>query len=151
MPHAPIAQVVAPSHVAIEVSDLERSIAFYSAVLGFELFHDDRENAVQASVKGVVAGFGVELAQALTPTPPAPRRPFGTPLGSPFLSFAVSNIQTAFDELKALGHVEADAPTQFRGVSFFYLFDPDGQAIELIQFPEPLTVLADLRSLQAGA
>jgi glyoxylase I family protein len=147
----PIAHVVAPSHIAMEVSDLERSIAFYEEVLGFEIFIDDRQNPDKASVKGVVAGFGVELAQARAASHSGGRRVFGTPLGSPFLSFAVTNINEAFECLKAKGHVEQTAPDELKGVRFFYFYDPDGQPIEFIQFPPPLRVLADLRSLRRRA
>jgi glyoxylase I family protein len=130
----------------MEVFDLDRSIAFYVEVLGFEIFQDDRGNPDQASVKGVVAGFGVELAQAKISGNSGARRPFGVPLGSPFLSFSVRNIEEAFERLKGRGLVEVAAPSVIHGVKFFYVYDPDGQAIELIQFPPPLKALADLRS-----
>lgn len=66
------------------------------------------------------------------------------------MSFSVSNIDEAFEGLKAQGYVEASAPSEIRGVRFFYVFDPDGQAIELIQFPSPLKSLADLAVATGG-
>ena len=120
-------------------------------VLGFEIFHDDRQNPRQAAVKGVVGGFGIELAQSQEPLRGANRRPAGAPPGCPCLSFSVSNIDEAFKRLRARGSVEASAPSEIRGVRFFYVFDPDGQALELIQFPSPLTVLADLRPSQGSS
>ena len=104
-------------------------------VLGFEIFHDDRKNPRQASVKGVVADFGVELAQSRAPVRSSMRHAFGAPPGSPCLSFSVSNLDEAFEGLKARGWVDAAAPSEIRGVRFFYLFDPDGQPIELHPVP----------------
>ncbi len=143
----PIARVHAASHVAMEVSDLERSIAFYTEVLGLEIFHDDRQSPRQASVKGVIGGFGVELAQSREPLLAVTRRPAGAAPGRPCLSFSVSNIDEAFERLRSRGSVEASAPSEIRGVRFFQVFDPDGQSLELIQFPSPLKVLADLGPL----
>jgi glyoxylase I family protein len=130
--------------VALEVRDLERSIAFYREALGFVIFQDDRADPRQPSVKGVIGGFGVELAQSLSAPNDDGRRQPGVPLGAPCLSFAVANIETAFKALRARGWVEQSALTSFKGVYFFYVFDPDGQPVELIQFPAPITVLADL-------
>ncbi len=57
----PLVSARAISHVAIEVSDLENSIAFYEDVFGFEIFQDNRDDGRQPNVKGVVAGLGIEL------------------------------------------------------------------------------------------
>ena len=140
----PIAVVTALSHVALEVADLERSIAFYREVLGLVIFQDDRTNPRQPNVKGLVAGFGVELAQALLQPVESGGHHWPEPLAAPCLSFAVTNIEAAFETLKARGCVEQPAPTAVRGVRFFFFRDPDGQRLELIEFPAPIRVLGDL-------
>lgn len=150
MTSPPIAQVLAASHVAMEVSDLDRSIAFYQDVLGFEIFHDDRGDPIQPNVKGVIAGFGFELAQSRQAGATGRARALEPAPGGPCLSFSVANIDQAFARLRAVGCVEASAPSDVRGVRFFSARDPDGLIFELIQFPPPLTVLADLRSLRAN-
>lgn len=137
----PIAQIEQVSHLALDVRDLDRSIAFYEAVLGLEIFHDDRANPDGPNVKGCIAGFGIELAQVAAPAAP---QASASP-AAPCLSFSVTNIEEAFARLRSLGWVAAAAPTRFRGVSYFSIRDPDGFVIELIQFPRPLRVLADLR------
>jgi catechol 2,3-dioxygenase-like lactoylglutathione lyase family enzyme len=137
----PIAKIEQVSHQALEVRDLDRSIAFYEAVLGLEIFHDDRANPEGPSIKGCVAGFGIELAQVAAPADAEPSAGAATPC----LSFSVTNIDEAFARLRALGWVTAAAPTRFRGVSYFTIRDPDGFAIELIEFPWPVRTLSDLR------
>lgn len=137
----PIAKVEQVSHLALEVRDLDRSIAFYEAVLGLEIFYDDRANPDGPNIKGCVAGFGIELAQAAAP---AARQALTSPAG-PCLSFSVTNIEEAFARLRSIGWTDAAAPTRLRGVSYFSIRDPDGFAIELIAFPRPLRGLADLR------
>jgi glyoxylase I family protein len=139
-----IAEVVGPSHVALEVSDLGRSIQFWRSVFGYTIFADDSADPRQPSVKGVVGGFGVELVQTLEPVGEFASRSPGSPLGSVVLSFSVANLDAAFEKLKARKLVDVEAPADIRGVRFFSVYDPDGRAIELIQFPHPITALADL-------
>jgi catechol 2,3-dioxygenase-like lactoylglutathione lyase family enzyme len=145
----PIAKVVALSHATLEVAGLQRSIDFYTEVLGLEIFLDDRRDPLRPSVKGVIGDFSLELEQGAAASDPGPRRPFGVPAGAPTLSFAVSNLDEAFERLQALGLVDLERPVERRGIRFFSVFDPDGQTVELIQFPAPLRVLADLRSYLA--
>jgi glyoxylase I family protein len=142
---APIAEVVALSHATLEVFGLQRSIDFYTQVLGFEIFHDDRGDPRRPSVKGVIGDFSLELEQGPAASHPGARRPFGVPAGAATLSFAVGNLDGAFERLNALGLVALERPVERRGIRFFHVFDPDGQTVELIQFPAPLRVLADLR------
>ncbi|MGC1303938.1 MAG: VOC family protein [Caulobacteraceae bacterium] len=139
---APVARVTQISHVALQVADLERSIGFYREVLGLEVFEDDRDNPDGSNIKGAVGGFGIELSQRPAAAAAA------TQAESPSLSFAVENLDEAFAALRARHAVAADAPMDVDGVRFFTIRDPDGLAIELIQFPAPLRGLADLRHIQ---
>jgi catechol 2,3-dioxygenase-like lactoylglutathione lyase family enzyme len=141
----PIAAGVALSHATLEVAELARSIDFYAEVLGFEIFHDGRCDPRRPSVKGMIGDVCLELEQGAAAPHPSVRRPFGVPPGAPSLSFAVSNLDAAFARLTALGLVGVERPSARRGIRLFYVFDPGGQTVELIQFPAPWRVLADLR------
>jgi len=141
----PLAKVLAISHVAIEVSDLERSIAFYEEVLGLDIFLDGRSDPVQPNIKGLVGGFGVELVQNVSSAKKlATRIGFADPVGGQCLSFAVADAQQAFQRLKAAGHVAAAEVTTQQGATFFFATDPDGHVFELIEFPAGLKVLGDI-------
>jgi glyoxylase I family protein len=146
-PARPIATVTALSHVDLEVRDLERSIAFYQQVLGLDIFDDDRTHPDKPSIKGLVGDFAIELHQNLT-AQSKPALPGGSaPSTSPCLSFSVENAEFAFAQLKAAGHVAAEAITQVQGVKMFFVNDPDGHVFELIQFPSDFRTLADLAPL----
>ena len=54
----PLVAVNAVSHLAIEVCDLARSISFYETVLGLDVFQDNRDEAHQPNIKGLIGGWG---------------------------------------------------------------------------------------------
>lgn len=143
-PARPIATATTLSHVDLEVTDLERSIAFYQRVLGLDIFDDDRTHPDKPSIKGLVGDFAIELHQNLIAQGKSVARNGATPAASPCLSFSIENAEFAFDQLKGLGHVTADAITQAQGVKMFFVDDPDGYVFELIQFPSSFRTLADL-------
>ena len=143
-----MAPVRAISHVAIETSDLEKSMAFYQAVLGLDVFQDERTDAQQPQVKGLIAGFAVELYQRRSPAMHATGDVGSTrPCASPCITFAIDDAEGAFRRLKETGHVHAQAITENRGAKYFFVSDPDGYIFELIEFPPGLTTLADIAPL----
>lgn len=140
-----IATVTTLSHIDLEVSDLERSIAFYEQVLGLDIFHDERTHPDKPAIKGLVGDFGIELHQKMaTRDGPAARHGASS---SPCVSFTIENAEFAFAALKRAGNVRADTMTQVQGVKMFFVEDPDGHVFELIQFPSGFRTLADLAPL----
>ncbi|MET4781425.1 VOC family protein [Glaciihabitans sp. UYNi722] len=112
--------------VPLPVSDIERSKAFYTEVIGFELDHD------------VQPGNGMRIVQ-LTPPGSACSIVIGTGMGGDpsdgtvnGLHLVVGDIASAREEL--LGRGAGVSPIQdMGGVQFAYFSDPDGNSWALQQ------------------
>ena len=146
---APLADVIGASHAALEVSDIDRSVAFYTETLGLEIFHDDRAKGKPPNIKGLVGSFTIELAERPSAAieEAAPKTP---QLGAPCIAFTVKDAQAAFDRLRAAGVVTASTVSESRGVKYFYAYDPDSYPFELIEFPAGAKSLGELRPWFAG-
>ncbi|MHB1133799.1 MAG: VOC family protein [Chloroflexota bacterium] len=143
--------IIAPNHTSFTVSDMDRSLAFYRDLLGFELVNDrlatsdfaGKMSGIPGAELRVVyvqaAGYRLELIQYLKaegePMDPRTNRP-----GSAHLCFNVDNVDETYALLTSHG-VKAKAPPMVipggpnqngRG---FYFTDPDGFTIEFIQPP----------------
>lgn len=137
---APIA-IQRITHVAVAVSDMERSVAFYRKVLGWKQI-DDVEvdltalaevlgpNATCRSLVGKVGNFGVELICGSFV--PNIRRTPG--LGISLFAVQVDNAQKAYDQLVAMGVSPLNKPGPVHGVTLFQIEDPDGQKIEFCEY-----------------
>ncbi len=148
----PLVAVNAVSHLAIEVCDLARSISFYETVLGLDVFQDNRDDAHQPNIKGLIGGLGIELVQTeIAPDGRAHSAKAGEPAGCPCLSFSIADARSAFQRLKAAGRAHGEAITEFQGARFFFVTDPDGYVFELIEFPGNLKTLSDLAPLLRGS
>lgn len=144
-------------HVALVVSDIERSLAFYKDVLGFEKIFDlplggeAFENLLQLKqgtrlrsimMKQKRARGMVELVQFDIPIDPAEKsKPIGAP-GFLLMSFELfdEDLEDVFMRLKEKGVPVYSKPQilEFQGVGrikAIVLQDPDGNMIELIQLP----------------
>ena len=140
----PCADVVGASHAAIDVSDIDRAVEFYTRVLGLEIFRDERAGGDPPNIKGMIGSFAIELAErrAGAAHGDATRIP---PIGAPCIAFTVLDARGAFERLRAQG-VTTDAHVkETRGVKYFYVYDPDGYPFELIEFPGAAKTLGDLR------
>lgn len=115
-------------HVHLKVADLERAIAFYSDVLGFELMQRMGTSAAFLSAGGYHHHVGLNTWESKGGAPP-PRRATG-----------LYHVAFRYPERAALGQalrrlMEHSVPLEGaadHGVSeALYLRDPDGNGVEL--------------------
>ena len=140
------------SHVCIGVSDMDRSIGFYRDLLGMDVVFDvelegasmesvtGRSGARGRMVGGLIGGAMIELL-ALGDTPtgrPGPR------IGYTNISFRVDDLDATHQKVIDLGHRPQQEPVDIGGVRMFFVADPDGTPVEIIELPEGLTSTVDL-------
>ena len=137
------------SHVGIGVSDLDRSIRFYSDVFGFsELYRlDFNDNEVAATMEQEGAfrsamllrgDVRIELLQWVgVPTSGGGKKPM-TELGFTHLSFRVDGIDDLTDAVVAAGGAVHPQTLSYVGpggtaqTGLLYYTDPDGTRIEVM-------------------
>jgi len=144
------------SHITVRVSDMERSLAFYRDGLGLRVIFDVKlEGAGLEAVTGapgakgrmvglLVPGAGrvsIELLGFDSPRSAPP--PAGRFTGYSNISLSVDDLDAAHEACAARGLRPLQKPVDVGGVRMFFLADPDGTAIELIEFPHGATTSAD--------
>ncbi|MEO1189076.1 MAG: VOC family protein [Pseudomonadota bacterium] len=119
---------VSVGHAHLKVADLERAIAFYSGVLGFEVMQRYGNEAAFLSAGGYHHHLGLNTWQSKNGAPPAA----GT-TGLFHVAFLYPDRAALADALRRLR--EAGIPldgASDHGVSeALYLRDPDGNGVEL--------------------
>lgn len=120
-----------PHHVGIIVSDLERSLAFYSA-LGFEPGVRNSDDAKTIAFV-VLGGLELELFH-YAETPPRVECE-GKVIGFRHLALRTDDVDAALAELKAAGVVAPEIEVrEVPGLARLVFFpDPDGIEIEIMQ------------------
>jgi catechol 2,3-dioxygenase-like lactoylglutathione lyase family enzyme len=121
-------------HVSIATKDLDRSVAFYSGLLGLRLTEMSGESNVKVSFADIDLGRGqvLELLQA-----EGADAPVDHPSGH--FALAVDDIEEVHRTLTQAGVVskgsisEIDEPGHWHGARAVYVLDPDGVTVELIQ------------------
>ena len=125
---APIDPRVDIGHVHLQVASVDRALAFYCGVLGFELTQRYGPQAAFVSAGGYHHHIGLNSWESADGHPPAP----GT-TGLYHVAIRYPDRKTLADALRRL--IEAGIPLQGasdHGVSeALYLADPDGNGIEL--------------------
>lgn len=115
-------------HVHLKVADLERAIAFYSGVLGFEVTQRMGRHAAFLSAGGYHHHIGLNTWESEGGSPPPPGS-----TGLFHVAIRYPDRRTLADALKRL--IEAGVPLDGaadHGVSeALYLRDPDGNGVEL--------------------
>ncbi len=127
-PARPIAPGVRIGHVHLKVADLERAIAFYSGVLGFELTQRFGQQAAFLSAGGYHHHIGLNTWESRGGSAP--------PLGTTGLYHAAILYPTRRDLADALrrlleNRIRLDGASNHGVSEALYLRDPDGNGLEL--------------------
>ncbi len=147
------------SHVCISVSDIERSLAFYRDGLGLDLVFDKRlegpgmEAATgEAGARGRMVGLRVPGPGNVTiellgfgHRTEGPKPKHGA-FGYTNISLNVDDLDAAHAQLVAAGLEPLQAPFEVGGVRMFFVADPDGTSIEIIEFPGNATTPAEFNA-----
>lgn len=121
-------------HTMLRVTDLQRSIAFYTEVLGMKLLRQSDNPEYKYTLAFV--GYSDEKDGAvleLTYNYGVTQYEAGTAFGH--IALEVENVYKACDDIRARGGVISREPGPVKGGSTEIAFvrDPDNYAIELIQ------------------
>jgi catechol 2,3-dioxygenase-like lactoylglutathione lyase family enzyme len=115
----------------VVAEDVERSVAFYSDVLGGETVMQGEPSIVQLANSWIIINIGggptVDKPDVILETPPDPTR------ASSFLNIRVADIQAVYDEWRSRGAVFITPPKDLESEIRCYLRDPDGHLIEVGQ------------------
>jgi len=124
----PIAPGVTIGHVHLKVADLERALAFYCGVLGFELTQRFGPQAAFISSGGYHHHIGLNTWESAGGTPP----PRGT-TGLYHLAILYPTRATLADALHRVlsAGLELDGAADHGVSEALYLQDPDGNGLEL--------------------
>jgi catechol 2,3-dioxygenase-like lactoylglutathione lyase family enzyme len=145
-------RIIAADHTGITVRNLERSVAFWQDVLGFELSHRAYHTGDLASeVTGVpgaeisiavLKGYGhkIELLEYLAPADRKNVDLRPCDVGSVHVALMVDNLDAVLSTIAASGWRAAGKPQTLKtgpnaGKRVVYVRDPDGTTIEFMQPP----------------
>ena len=121
-------------HVHLKVADLDRAIAFYSGVLGFEVTQRYGPQAAFLSAGGYHHHIGLNTWESAGGRPPAP----GT-TGLYHVAFVFpdrASLGQAVDRILAAG-IPLDGAADHGVSEAVYLRDPDGNGVELYRDRAP--------------
>lgn len=115
-------------HVHLKVANIERSLAFYCGVLGFELMQRFGEGAAFISAGGYHHHIGLNTWESLGGSPPPP----GT-TGLYHLAILYPTRAALADGLRRLtaAKIPLDGAADHGVSEALYLRDPDGNGVEL--------------------
>jgi catechol 2,3-dioxygenase-like lactoylglutathione lyase family enzyme len=147
-------RIIAADHTGITVSNLERSLAFWRNILGFEPSHTAHQTGEMArEITGVVGaeiklavvkapgGHKIELLQYLAP---AERKRHvdlqPCDVGSVHVALIVDDFEAILSAIEKSGWKAAGKPQLLKsgpnaGKRVVYVRDPDGTTIEFMQAP----------------
>jgi glyoxylase I family protein len=143
------------SHITLRVSDLERALVFYRDGLGLRPIFDVKLDGPGLEAVTGAKGATGRMVGLLAPGrgkvclellgfehPKSERAPQGRYAGYANVSLSVDDLDAAYAACLARGLQPLQKPVEVGGVRMFFLADPDGTPIELIQFPRGATTSA---------
>lgn len=123
---------------------MDRALVFYRGLLGMDVLFDQTmagepfDHALGGGdgnqgrvVGGVIGGVTVELLSLGTASRPA-KRSF---VGNQNISLSVTDLDDTYRQVQAAGFTPDQTPFDIAGVRMFFVKDPDGTAVEFIEFP----------------
>jgi catechol 2,3-dioxygenase-like lactoylglutathione lyase family enzyme len=146
-------RIIAADHTGITVSNLERSLAFWRDVLGFEFSHGAHQKGEMAEQITGVKGGELKLAVVKSPgghkielleylAPPDRKHASLRPcdVGFVHVALTVENLESLLQKIAASGWKTAGKPQTLTtgpnaGKRVVYVRDPDGTTIEFMQMP----------------
>jgi len=144
-------RIISADHTGITVSNLERSLAFWRDVLGFEFSHTAHQKGELAEEITGIQGAELKLAVLKTPSghkielleylAPADRKRTNfrpCDIGFVHVALLVQNLDVVLGRIAASGYKAAGKPQTLRrgpnaGKRVVYVSDPDGTTIEFMQ------------------
>ena len=143
-------RILTADHTGITVSDVERSLAFWRDVLGFELSHRAHQKGELAEqITGVpcaeiliavvkAPGHKIELLEYRAPADRKHVDARPCDVGSVHIALVVDELDTVLERIAASGWQAAGKPQTLTlgpnaGKRVIYVRDPDGTTIELMQ------------------
>jgi glyoxylase I family protein len=147
-------RIISADHTGVTVSNLERSLAFWRDILGFELSHTAHQTGELAREITGVAGAELKLAVLKAPGghkielleylgPPdrmkhADRRPCD--VGSVHVALRVNDLNAVLQRIASSGWKTAGKPQTLQsgpnaGKRVVYVRDPDGTTLEFMELP----------------
>ncbi len=118
-------------HTRFRVTDLDRSVDFYSKILGLKLV--ERKTSPRGSQLAFLQAPGTDSEIELCSFPSSGK--VEVPEDLVHLAFEVDDIEKCMAELKKAGYPITDGPTTTGGgTTFIFTEDPDRYEIELMQY-----------------
>ena len=145
-------RIIAADHTGITVTNLERSVAFWQDVLGFELSHRAHHTGELASEVTGVPGAQISIAVLKVPGHKIELLEYHAPanrkhadlkpcdVGSVHVALTVDNLDAVLRAIASAGWKAAGKPQTLEtgpnaGKRVVYVRDPDGTTIEFMQPP----------------
>ena len=121
-------------HIAIICSDYQRSLDFYTHVLGLRVLAEHYREERQSYKTDLTLGDDYIIELFSFPSPPS-RLTRPEAAGLRHLAFEVDNIDESVRELDALGiNHETVRTDEYTSKRFLFFQDPDGLPIELYEY-----------------